>query len=139
MNQTTEVNEINNFIKNKEISEINLYRFENDKLTITGSKDNIYYHNMELIFTNPAYISGPLSFQISENCEFIEEVPLTQVSNWPIFSDSDIPLRAFSMRSSEGPPLTIAAERLETNTDMVYHYNREKLKENERLAYWLIK
>lgn len=133
----SKVENIQEIAKKEEIIDIQLYRFEKEKLTISGSKDNIYYHSIEITFTHPVHINGPLYFQIDPDKEFIEEIPLKKLACRHVHSESDRPLRAFRFKSSEGDFLDIAAEGFNINTDLVYHYPRDHLKNNERLAYWL--
>ncbi len=131
------IEDINAIAKKGEISEIQLYKYEIGKFIFSGSKDSIYYHNFEITFIHPSHINGPLNLQIDYDKEFTEEIPLIHLSWRTIHSESDRPLRAFRIKSSDGTFLEIAAEAFDINTDLVYHYPRENLKSNERLAYWV--
>ena len=46
--------------------------YEGNRLTIAGSDDFSYYHNLEIIIENPSYISGVMDWSCDSNEEFIK-------------------------------------------------------------------
>lgn len=55
--------ELNDKLKKTNITEFNILNFLHDKvMTIVGSFDFSYYHEVEIYIHNPSYISCPTSF-----------------------------------------------------------------------------
>lgn len=94
--KSSRIEDIHTIAKEREISEIEIYKYEIGKLIVSGSKDSIYYHNFEITFISPCHINGLLNLQIDYDKKFIEEIPLTQLGWRNVHSGSDRPLRGWS-------------------------------------------
>lgn len=52
--------------------DFSVFFYEGNRLTIAGSDDFSYYHNLEIIIENPSYISGVMDWSCDSNEEFIK-------------------------------------------------------------------
>ena len=57
--------EINKFLKSKDWFDFELDRYENGNLTILGSTDFSYYHEIEIVFEDVAFIQCPKVWSVN--------------------------------------------------------------------------
>jgi hypothetical protein len=107
------------------MSEFRIQSYDGWRLLIVGSFDLCYYHDIELIFTDVAYINLPTDFYE------------------PAFSDAGQCLcgcckrRRFAVRADDGE-WEVVAQTVEVVIGKVYHYDRgEQLLPGERIAEWV--
>ena len=131
------VNEIDALIRRELWFDFHIYRYEKDKLIVAGGIDLVYYHTLEIIFENVYFIKGYFNGWKSDTTR-------------PVFSiaDENSPLNTryeieegfhtfiFKAEDCEND-IIIAAGKISFNTDTVFYYKREDLKENERIAYFV--
>ncbi len=133
---------IQKIIDDKGIKEFSFMEYSFfDKLILIGSGDISYYHQIEIIFHNVSYISCPTMFRVAKirkatsreqeairrllvnDCDFEKDIIFCIETD---IDDEEIHQKHY-----------IVAEKIEYNNDFVYHYKRENLKENERIAEWV--
>jgi len=103
------------------IDQFRVQSFDSCQLMIIGSFDLDYYHDIELTFSDVAYINCPTDF-----CE-------------PRFSDGGPTAegRRFQIHTDEGQ-FEIVADQVVVVVGKVYHYDRgEPLLPGERIADWV--
>ena len=113
--------------------EVNTY--DGSRLLIVGSFDLTYYHEVEIEFESVAYIELPTLFdrprlriataEESERLRYLDLSPPEKL--YAIDTDPDTEDRTFY----------VAAESVRARRCMVYHYQREDLKEGEEIAPWV--
>lgn len=129
-------NEIDLIIRKDLWFDFHVYKYENGKLIIAGSADLLYYHTLEIIFENVHFFHGPFNewksdttqtvFSMSEDDQMNVEFEIEQGYSAFIFKTEDY-----------NNNVIIVAEKVTFNTDTVFYYKRDDLKENERLAYFV--
>ena len=145
------INLINDYINKRKVYE---FRQETNFamegipiLTIMGSTDFSYYHTVEVIFKNTVFIQCPTSWERAwedssmiirlatseEQSRLTQQVNSLQLTKQQIFC---VTVKELSLPNTENHYFIVASE-LEYSFDTVYHYKRESIGENERIAYWV--
>ncbi|WP_342608520.1 hypothetical protein [Vibrio tritonius] len=104
--------------------DFSIFSFETGKLVICGSDDLSYYHTLELVLSNPSYISGVFDWRIDIPNNFNDVINLEMVSDGikvNFFEDSEVKLK-------------IICDDISISFDTVYYYEKDNLASNERLA-----
>lgn len=108
--------------------DFSVFFYEGNRLTIAGSDDFSYYHNLEIIIENPSYISGVMDWSCDSNEEFIKLSIQNHgskiVSILEFYADNELRFK-------------VIGGKVSGNFDTVFYYKRDNLKTNERLAYWV--
>ncbi|SDE94442.1 hypothetical protein [Chitinophaga filiformis] len=108
--------------------------YDGRKLVIAGSEDLDYYHTLEVIFENVFFFKGYFDGWMSDTSApvFILEVLDTELNGKYEITQGN---RVFIFRTEDyRNDVIIAAGSVSYNTDTVFYYQREDLKENERIA-----
>lgn len=107
--------------------DFSVFHYEKNQLTIVGSDDFSYYHNVEIIIENPSYINGVMDWSCDIEDNFISLVKHNndkEIFELEFYSDSELKFK-------------VILASLSVNFDTVYYYKRGDLKAGERLAYWV--
>lgn len=131
-----------------EIKELNIEEFtilelsSNGTLTIAGSFDFCYYHNIEIYFLNTKYVSCPIDFS-NARFRLATSQEYEYIKNKVLFKNSAngllICIEAQKWISGDFEKHYIMAEDVKYKVETVFYYLRENLSEGERLAKWLQK
>lgn len=114
--------------------EFSIHSFVDNRLVLIGGFDLAYTHEIEIVLHEPLYVSLPVEFSHpkfevatnEERARIDEMVALEE--------DTVIKVLAETSRvGGESIPHYIAGERLSFQFGSVYHYERENLKEGERI------
>ncbi|MDA8522538.1 hypothetical protein [Acidovorax sp. NCPPB 4044] len=127
----------NQLAKERDTYGFHVFSKTTNTCTIAGSKDLIYYHNLELIFVDPVFLKGRFDFQINPETDFISELSSSEIKQLKLSSALQYPLKGFRISSSDGDDVILVAQALEVGTDTVYYYPKENLGSSERLAPWV--
>jgi hypothetical protein len=105
-------------------------------LIIAGSKDLSYCHNLEIIFTDVFFASTFFNGWQSDTSKPVIELPDIETNlNLNVKFEIEEGYQMFIIRTEDYEnDIYIAAKEIDFNTDTVYYYQRENLKENERLS-----
>lgn len=116
-------------------SDFQVQDYDGSRLLLIGSFDLMYYHEVEIEFESTAYIELPSIFDYprlriatadeSQRLRFLDLSPPEKL--YAIDTDPDLQGRTFY----------VAAESVRARRCMVYHYQREDLKEGEEIAPWV--
>ncbi len=128
------VSRIDSLIREHLWFDFHVFSYDGHKLIIAGSKDLHYYHKLEIIFEDVFFFKGyferwmsetsdPVFILANQDTELNGEYEITQGHRVFIFKTGDY-------RND----VIIAAGSVSFNTDTVFYYLREDLKENERIA-----
>jgi len=136
-----EIDEINHILKTTNIWNFSIYSYDlnqSDSLTIVGSMDLGYYHELEIRFQQVSYISLPTFFdeplfRIATKEEISELRKLITIEPDEIV----ICIMTNAGFSFEKTPFYIVASNIEYTKGLVFYYERENLKENEKIAHWV--
>ena len=133
------VDEINSYIRKNCIDEFELKSYDGRQLSIVGSTDLIYYHKIEILFTEAFFVSAYFQRWYSNIDNSIIELldeDERKMANIPFEIESGYEL--FMMKSADFEnEMIVAAKTIHFNTDIVYFYRRHNLGFNERLADFL--
>lgn len=121
-------------IRRHEWFDFYVLNFDGFKLTVAGSVELAYYHNLEIIFEDIFFVSAffqgwhsdtkQTTFLLPDNeKEMNEKYEIEQGYQIFIFRSEDYT-----------NDVVIAARNVSFNTDTVYYYDRPDLKANERIA-----
>ena len=108
--------------------------YDGRKLIIAGSEDLCYYHKLEVIFENVFFFKGYFDGWMSDTSApvFILEERATELNGKYEITQGN---RVFIFRTEDyRNDVIIAAKSISFNTDTVFYYLRDDLKENERIA-----
>ncbi|QUI20785.1 hypothetical protein HZI73_00525 [Vallitalea pronyensis] len=135
---------------NKELQQVNIEEFEilslsmYGELTIIGSFDSSYHHELEIYIKNPSYISLPKYFE-SPTFRLATLQEKKDLEKERLFSkglDGTVICIELDRQLAEefDQPFEkhyIIAENFTYKFGLVYHYKRENLEEGERIAEWV--
>ncbi|GLW29203.1 hypothetical protein [Actinoplanes regularis] len=112
-----------------------LHEFNNSRLRLAANYDLTYYHGLELVFTDVAYLACPTQFSDPT----FRQPTKAERDLARRFAGEEPPLVvAFDVESEEGYgllPCLVAAESVEVVVGTVYRYWRDELAPGERLAF----
>lgn len=104
-------------------------------LTLYGSFDFSYYHNLEIIFSEPSYISVPIVLHTEDlKVRMGNEDEQNIIKNQCDTIDNDDKLFVFENNVNK---YYLFAKDIKINKGLVYYYKRNELKPGERIADWL--
>lgn len=128
--------EIDQIIRKNKWFDFHVLQYDGHKMIIGGGADLTYYHNLELIFEDIFFVSAYFNGWHTDTSKPVIEIPdssLIQDLNTKF--DIEQGYQLFIIHTEDySNDIYIAAKNLTFNTDTVYYYEREGLKENERLA-----
>jgi hypothetical protein len=107
------------------------------RLRLGANYDLSYAHGLEVVFSDPVYLSCPTVFQ---EPEFREPTP-TEIQRITEWCGATPPvIVAFEAGGGGRTPVTclIAAETVKVVEGVVYRYPRPDLQPGERLAPWVL-
>ena len=123
-------------IDQRNIGDFRIIKYEqHDELTLAGSFDFCYYHDIEIIFKNVSFIACPGAvFQVNRFrlANEAEEGMLHKISHayqegvTICLEDTDFEHKFY-----------LSASDIEYRVQTVYYYKKELLKPNERIADWV--
>ncbi|NOQ71790.1 MAG: hypothetical protein GQ574_07310 [Crocinitomix sp.] len=138
MNNTiaSTVNSIDDYIRKNKWFDFHLWRYDGRNLIIAGSSDLTYYHKLEIIFTDVFFASTFFEGWHSDTDKAVIELPDPEFNKeLNIKFEIEQGYQVFIIRTEDYKnDIYIAAKEIGFNTDTVYYYYRENLKDNERLA-----
>ena len=113
-------------------------RYDGHRLTVAGSMDRAYYHQLEITFVDVYYYSGPMRGDWhSDTTQAVLSLPEHDAElHASLEIEQDYQLFVLKAEDRKAP-VYVAAHHLEWNTDTVYHYPREPLQAGERWADWV--
>ena len=117
------IEQINSFVKNKHWIDFEFRESGND-IVLIGSKDFTYYHEIEITFKNVKKYSLEENWSVDTSKDFI-----IKSNEAYLINNEDIPLEKHFLQAQE----------VIFNTDTVFYYKRDNLKEGERLADFINK
>jgi len=132
---------IDEYIRQNAWFDFHLWKFDGENLVISGSTDLIYYHNLEIIFSDVFFASIFFKDWQSDTQKSVIEIPDVDLNKkLNIKFDIEKGYQIFIIRTENyKTDIYVAAKEIDFNTDTVYYYQRENLKDNERLADFLMK
>ena len=134
-------NTINNIVSKDIHFEFEILGLTNNDLVLIGSEDFCYYHTLEITFQNIFHINLNESFKIDTTKPFLSlpekqeaydlNVKLEVLEGYYIF-------KLTTEGIDDAITFYVIAQDIKYNTDTVFYYKRENLKENERIAEWVL-
>jgi len=133
-----ELNRINEIVETTNTVDYRIQSYDSVNLMLTGSFDFCYYHEVELLFHEVSYISLPADFSYPK----FRKATLAETSDIEKLIAVDEEETVFCIEaetscSLEKLPFFVVAERVSLNEGLVFYYERENLKEGERIAPWV--
>jgi hypothetical protein len=128
--------EIDQIIRKNKWFDFHVLQYDSRKMIVAGGADLTYYHNLELIFEDIFFVSAYFNGWHTDTDKAVIEIPDVKLNkDLNIKFDIEQGYQLFIIHTEDyNNDIYIAAKRLTFNTDTVYYYEREGLKENERLA-----
>jgi len=135
MNEFRRINEI---VETTNTTDFRIQSYNSVSLLLTGSFDFNYYHEVEVEFKEVSYISLPSDFYDPvfrlANAEEIESIrKLIALEK----KDVVFCIEAGTSCSIDKLPFYIVVESVSMREGRVFYYDRENLKEGERIACWV--
>jgi hypothetical protein len=132
------IKEINDFLKKEMWFDFELLDYSKNCLTVVGSTDFSYFHNIEISFKDVFYISCNVEWRsdTSENIIEIEQGDEARKINVANKIEQGYTLFKFIPEDNDSF-FYISAKEVEYNTDCVFYYKKDNLKDNERIASWV--
>ena len=132
------VNQINDFLNPKfDISDFVVSEFDGKRITVFGSFDFCYYHNIEIYFTDVYFYSGDFEWNRNDSLkaleikdEYVDEKQYTTRLKFVFNTDN-------GKYHYNNKKIEIWASEIEFNTDTVLYHKPEKLLKGQRIAEWL--
>lgn len=133
-----ELDRINKMIETTNTVDFRIQAYDSVNLMLTGSFDFSYYHEVEFNFHEVSYISLPADFSYPKFRKATSE-EITEIGKI-IAVDAEetvFCIEAETSRSLEKLPFFVVAESVSMNEGLVFYYERDNLKEGERIAPWV--
>lgn len=128
------VKEIDGIVRQQKWFDFHVLSYDGFKLTIGGSIDLNYYHSLEIIFNDVFFVSGFFKGWHSDTHSDVFLLPDNEIElNRQFEIEQGYQLFVFKTEDHKSD-FTVAAKSLSFNTDTVFYYDRQDLKENERIA-----
>jgi len=126
--------EIDSIIRQQKWFDFHVLNYNRAKLTIAGGIDLTYYHTLEVIFEDVFFVSGFFNGWHSDTSSTVFTLPENEIElNKQYEIEKGYQLFVFETEDYRNKVI-IAAKKLSFNTDTVFYYDRQGLKENERIA-----
>lgn len=126
--------EIDSCIRQFSWLDFDVYRYDGYRLTVVGSTDFSYYHQLEIIFEDVFFVFGNFSTWGSDTEKRVFGFPDNEAELITRFNiEQDYQLFEFRQDGLDND-FIIASNTLTYNTDKVYYYPKDDLQPNERLA-----
>lgn len=113
------INEIKEDIKKFDFFEFSILSFDNDNLTIAGSEDFSYFHNVELKFHNVQAIACRTYFKVDTKSNFLSIADANEAFEVNTKYDVLIGNVIFKFQSEDGQLFYIAAKDLTFKIEVV--------------------
>ena len=117
-----------------------IYKYDGMNLIMAGNYDLTYNHSLEIIFEDVWFVSANFYCWSADYEKPIIELPtLEKEKELRIIHQTDQDHQFFIMHPEDQNDIIIAANKISFNQDPVYYYLREDLKENERIADFVLR
>jgi hypothetical protein len=117
------------------VDQFRVQSFDSSRLVIVGSFDLCYYHNVEVEFTDVAYVASATNFF---EPKFRLGTPHERRFLVPVIGDSDDNLYCIDADAGSEPHTFFVVARTAVVTEgNVYHNPRPDLKAGKRIAPWV--
>lgn len=125
---------IDDMIRKHAWFDFHVFRYTGRNLIVAGSTDLCYYHTLEIIFENVFCFHGFFSEWHSDTSQPVFVLP-SHVETFNLRFEIEQGYTLFMFKTEDySNNVYIASEKITFNTDTVFYYLRENLKENERIA-----
>ena len=133
-----ELDRINEIVETTNTVDYRIQSYDSVNLMITGSFDFCYYHEVELLFHEVSYISLPTDFSYPKLRKAIKS-EISQIEKIIEVAQEETVfcIEAETNCSLEKLSFFVVAEKVTLNEGLVFYYERENLKEGERIAPWV--
>lgn len=134
-------NQINNFIQKNQWFDFHLWSYDGRNLVIVGSTDLTMYHKLEIIFTDVFFASTFFEIWHSDTSNPILEIPDPELNiKLNVKFEVEQGYQVFIIKTENyNNDIYIVSKEIGFNTNTVYYYWRENLKEDEKLASFVKK
>jgi len=136
------VGQIDAYIRQHAWFDFHVWRYDGHRLILAGSTDLIYYHELEIIFTDVCFVSSYFLSWYTNTMQTVFELPgEAERKDLAYRFDLEEGYHLFVLRTDidHKQDVCVAAKEVTFNTDTVFYYHRKNLKANERLADYLLK
>ncbi|WP_444929715.1 hypothetical protein ACJJIF_18285 [Microbulbifer sp. SSSA002] len=130
------INDINKYVSQFTWLDFEVNKYGSGELMMAASTDFSYYHQLEVYFSKVRFYSG--AFEWGTNPK--EEI-LFIMDDKKILEENKIydECAAVKILTDDNTSVIIGCSSIHFNTDTVFYYKRENLKNGERLADWVLK
>lgn len=128
---------INEIVETTNTTDFRLESFIGDSLLLIGSFDLSYYHQLEVRFDGVSFIGLPIDGIDSPKFSVAAKEERKAHSHLDLDADDVLFRVHHDPNFNGGTVYYVAAKRLSISEGMVYHYQRNNLKEGERIADWV--
>ena len=130
--------QLNRIPRETNTTDFRIDSYNGENLLITGSFDFCYYHEIEVDFKEVEYVNLPASFF---NPKFsmanLAEQKIVRVQAGLDNAITIYKIEAETGLSEGSLSFYVAAMQVEIREGTVYYYERDNLKEGERIAHWV--
>ncbi len=130
------VEKIDKHIRENAWFDFHVWRYDGRRFVISGSTDLMYYHKLEITFTKVFFASIFFEGWHANTSEPVIGLPdkeLTKELNMKFEIEEGYQIFVLKTEDFQND-IYVAAKEIDFNTDTVYYYRRQNLKENERVA-----
>jgi len=133
-----EFDRLNELVKTTNTVDFRIQSYDAVNLILTGSFDFCYYHEVEVTFHEVSYISLPADFSYPTLRKAAHEEIVRIAKFITVNSEETVfCIEAETSSSLEKLPFYVVAEGISLKEGIVFYYEREDLKEGERIAPWV--
>lgn len=134
----SEFDRVNEIAETTNTTDFRIQFYDSANLLITGSFDFCYYHEVEVAFKDVSYISLPTDFN-HPRFRRADANEIEAIRKLIALEPEDIVycIEAETSCSIVKLPFYVVAEGVTVREGRVFYYERENLKEGERIAAWV--
>jgi hypothetical protein len=134
-NVITKLHQINKKFSTEYWLDFEVQHFIDGNMRLIASTDFSYYHLLELDLINVSYFNGPTSWGTSpKNTEFITRLEDNRTNEIIAKYKIETPCFIIAINTDDNYQVICAATNINFNFDLVYYYQRDNLKPNERIC-----
>lgn len=122
MKYLQEVNLINEFVRQNVFFEFSIYAYSGRKLILGGSPDLLYYHNLEIHFSEPFFISGKTSWVADTDKVAIEHPSEEELMDYNLKNWIEVGYHTLKFIDQDGCGFYYTFEHMEVFQKVVKYY-----------------
>jgi len=117
----TVLSEINEFLKSKDWFDFEIDKYENGNLSIMGSTDFSYYHELEIVFEDVFFIQCPTNWSVNTSDNVIVQSDHEEQRKINIDYEIEHGYILFKLIAEDKAPIFISSKNISYKVEKISH------------------